>query len=82
MQHSADDEIPVPIIVPELCTGCGLCVQVCPNGALAIQASTAVVAAPDACTYAGYCEQICPAQAISRPFRIALVPVKKESLEK
>ncbi len=51
MQHPADDEIPVPIIVPELCTGCGLCVQVCPNGALAIQASTAVVAAPDACTY-------------------------------
>lgn len=82
MPYFGEDEIPVPIIDSQLCTGCGLCVRVCPNGALAMQGSIAVVSAPDACTYAGHCEQICPAQAISRPFRIVLVPMKKADSEK
>ncbi len=65
---------PVPIIDHTLCDGCGLCVQVCPTHALALEDGKVAVARPDACDYAGHCEMICPVQAISRPFQIIFSP--------
>ena len=55
---------PVPLIDPTRCDGCGLCVRVCPTGALAVQDGEAVVATPEACNYTGLCEAICPTGAI------------------
>lgn len=67
---------PVPIIDPDRCTGCGLCVAVCPNHVLALDDRKAIVARPDQCDYTGYCERICPTQAITRPFQI-IVAIRK-----
>lgn len=64
---------PAPLIDPERCTGCGLCVKVCPSGALAMDGPRAVVARPEACEYHGLCEMICPADAIRRRFEIAML---------
>jgi len=75
MNEPVFKETPAPVIQLATCDGCGLCVRVCPEGALTIVHQKAVVRDPNVCTYHGYCERICPAQAISRLFQIFL---KKE----
>jgi NAD-dependent dihydropyrimidine dehydrogenase PreA subunit len=72
-------ERPVPIIDPEHCNGCGLCMRVCPTGTLALQHGKVVVARPAACEYTGLCELICPTQAIQRPFVIVLADNNHET---
>jgi electron transfer flavoprotein alpha subunit len=46
----------------EVCTGCGLCIQTCPFGALSLADGIAVVS--EACTLCGACESACPFGAI------------------
>lgn len=51
------------IIDPELCCGCGLCLEVCPAGTISLQDGKAVVTG----TYSmgcGHCEAVCPVSAI------------------
>jgi NAD-dependent dihydropyrimidine dehydrogenase PreA subunit len=67
---------PVPIVDPERCNGYGLCVGVCPTGALAVRNGGVMVARPAACEYTGLCELICPTEAIQRPFMIVLAEGK------
>ena len=69
---------PVPLIDPTRCDGCGLCVHVCPTGALAVKDSKAIVATPEACNYTGLCEAICPTGAIQRPFEIIALDEKTD----
>jgi ferredoxin len=64
------DELVLPKISAARCDGCGLCVRVCPTGALAVRGGTAVVARPRECRYNGLCERVCPRAAISRPLEI------------
>lgn len=59
-----------PIIIPELCTGCGACVEVCPHHALTLVASVPVLDTSIACEYCGNCEEVCPTEAIRRPFLV------------
>ena len=50
-------------IDPDLCIGCGLCIEVCPAKTLSMQDGKAVVAG----TYSmgcGHCEAVCPVNAI------------------
>jgi MinD superfamily P-loop ATPase len=80
MDMAEDGSIrPVPWIDPDRCDGCGLCLRVCPCGALELQGDK-VVARPEVCDYSGLCEMICPRQAIQRPFEI--VSVEKPSAGK
>jgi ferredoxin len=64
---------PIPLIDPQRCDGCGLCLRACPTTALGLQDGKAIVANPLACEYNGICEAVCPGQAISRPFEITVV---------
>lgn len=48
------------------CTGCGLCVEVCPVEAIKVEDDVAVVDA-DECTDCGACVDQCPNEAISLP---------------
>jgi len=67
---------PIPLIDPARCDGCGLCVRVCPTGALAVQDGKAVVATPEVCNYTGLCEAACPTGAIQRLFEIVILNEK------
>jgi electron transfer flavoprotein alpha subunit len=50
----------------EVCTGCGLCLQVCPFGALSLDSENIVVV-NEACTGCGACVPECPVSALSLP---------------
>ena len=50
---------------PELCIGCGLCVDVCPHGVFALAARKAAIVDKDACMECGACARNCPEGAIS-----------------
>ena len=63
---------PIPMIDPQKCDGCGLCVRACPTKALGLQDGKAFVANLLACEYSGLCEAVCPTQAIMRPFEIVV----------
>jgi len=49
---------------PEKCTGCGLCVEVCPVEAIRLEGDVAVVD-PQTCTGCGTCVDECPNEALA-----------------
>ncbi len=59
-----------PIILPELCTGCGECIDACPYHALHLVERVVVLDTSVDCTYCGNCEDVCPTEAIRRPFLV------------
>jgi NAD-dependent dihydropyrimidine dehydrogenase PreA subunit len=46
------------------CSGCGLCVIVCPHGVFAESGGTVRLVRPDACMECGACQRNCPTGAI------------------
>ena len=61
------------IIDEEMCTGCGICIEVCPKGVLEVSLTinrrgyyVPVVKSHDACLCCQLCEVICPDFAIFR----------------
>jgi NAD-dependent dihydropyrimidine dehydrogenase PreA subunit len=49
----------------EKCTGCGMCVKVCPHDVFELSGRKAVIARRDFCMECGACALNCPYQAIS-----------------
>jgi NAD-dependent dihydropyrimidine dehydrogenase PreA subunit len=50
---------------PELCNGCGLCVDVCPHAVFELDDRKAVLARPQACMECGACRLNCVKDAIA-----------------
>ena len=59
------------IIDRALCSGCGLCVTVCPTGTISIKEGKAVVSGGES-ILCGHCEAVCPQQAVR------VVPIDEE----
>jgi ferredoxin len=55
------------------CTGCGMCVKICPGSALAMEGKKPVMRQPpdNQCMFCADCQAICPVDAIimKKPFR-------------
>ena len=57
-------------IFPELCKGCGLCIEKCPKDVMSWSEELGVYGTPaveidtEGCIYCGICEQVCPDVAI------------------
>ena len=49
---------------PALCTGCGICVEVCPHGAFEMRGRLAYLVNAQACMECGACQTNCPFNAI------------------
>ncbi len=49
----------------DLCTGCGVCIEVCPRQALELAAKKAVIVDLDRCIECGACQLNCRYDAIS-----------------
>lgn len=65
-------EPPLPDINRDDCTGCALCVEVCPENALAIENDVVTIIEGIDCEYCGECESVCPTEAITCPYDIVL----------
>jgi NAD-dependent dihydropyrimidine dehydrogenase PreA subunit len=48
----------------DCCTGCGMCVSVCPHAVFVMDDSKATIVDRDACMECGACARNCPADAI------------------
>lgn len=52
-------------INPELCLGCGICVDMCPNGVLELVDEIATMVNEEECAVCGVCETNCEFGAIT-----------------
>ncbi|MBI5441403.1 MAG: 4Fe-4S binding protein [Deltaproteobacteria bacterium] len=64
-------------IDPDLCTGCGICVNSCFMDVIRMDEGTekAAIRYGEDCVYCGFCARDCPKGAISLAFGIRLQPV-------
>jgi ferredoxin len=62
----------MPVIDPQKCDGCGLCVGVCHHNALAIVNNVITIIETAECDWCTDCEAVCPTGAISCPFEIII----------
>jgi len=62
----------MPVIDPQKCDGCGLCIGVCHCNALVIVNNIITIIESVECDWCTDCELVCPTGAISCPFEIIL----------
>ncbi|WNY28826.1 Ferredoxin-type protein NapF [Methanimicrococcus stummii] len=55
----------LPVVNKSECTGCGICVDDCPSGAISLDDAGISVIDQGACTECGACVSGCPAEAIT-----------------
>ncbi len=70
-QETISTGAPIAEVVPETCTGCGNCVQVCPVNAIQLIQKDGVLSLAEVeslrCTGCGNCAVVCPVNAIVIP---------------
>jgi MinD superfamily P-loop ATPase len=64
--------IEVPVIDPEKCNGCGLCVEVCQQNALILIGDVVTINTTADCDWCTYCEIVCMEGALTCPFEIII----------
>ena len=64
--------VEMPIIDPQKCNGCGLCVGVCSHNGLALVDNVIVVIETKECDWCTLCEAVCPTEAIVCAFEIII----------
>jgi MinD superfamily P-loop ATPase len=64
--------IEMPVIDPEKCNGCGLCVEVCHHDALVLIGDIVTVNTAEECDWCIECEIVCITGALSCPFEIVV----------
>jgi MinD superfamily P-loop ATPase len=62
----------MPVLDPQKCNGCGLCVGVCHCNALVIINNIIAIIETVECDWCTDCELVCPTGAISCPFEIVI----------
>jgi len=62
----------MPVIEPQKCNGCGLCVIVCNNNVLALVNNVITIIETVECDWCTDCELVCTTGAIRCPFEIIL----------
>jgi len=55
----------IPKIDSSRCVGCGVCVNACPTGVLALVGGKSRVVHAEACVRCGVCSNLCPSHAIT-----------------
>jgi ferredoxin len=61
--ETARTKIQFPKVVPEKCTACGICIGICPSGAITMENEKAFVN-NDLCKNCNVCIKACPEEAI------------------
>ncbi|MBN1691272.1 MAG: MEDS domain-containing protein [Dehalococcoidia bacterium] len=59
-----------PVLLPENCDGCGLCVDVCSSGSLYLNNGRIALKPVGECDWCAVCEAVCLSNAIFCPFEI------------
>lgn len=54
----------MPWVNEEICTGCGVCLEECPVGAMTIQENSKAHIKAEDCIRCGQCHDICPEDAV------------------
>jgi len=66
----------MPVVEPEKCNGCGLCISVCICQALVLVDNVATFVKTQKCSkctrWCAQCEAVCPTGAITYPFEIVI----------
>ena len=52
-------------LTKEKCVGCGICIEVCPQGVIVMNSGTAHLVNRDDCMECGACASNCPSEAIT-----------------
>jgi NAD-dependent dihydropyrimidine dehydrogenase PreA subunit len=60
-----------PVLFPENCDGCGLCISVCSSGSLYLNKGRIALQPVGECDWCAVCEAVCLSNAIFCPFEIA-----------
>lgn len=64
--------IEMPMIDPERCNGCGLCVDVCHCNALILIDNIVTIIATEECDWCTECEVVCATGALRCAFEIVI----------